>query len=394
MPPPSGRGGLYGLNPTDLNLAKDSRPPEAQDSGNEEPLDLRNALHTSPNDPLTGSAVGGVSPKRSDGLVWPPGSQQLEEWGEGDVHPTENTIERSGVSHQLNSYAHIQLQSDGLQSVAHKNGEQQDAELGFKRGSLATADTSSSLSASHYHLQQEYDKQYDKQYDKEYDKDYDRGDVNRHPQVNAGSELPPKYHPSVTASRGALGRTVETENSALDKFMSEEQENLAAGFLLGANAGDQPPEIQERMRGGGSRVKDEVGVNKQCQHCGRTFGREEALEKHEGVCQRMFRNGGGLRKGGGLCAAQGAACRVQGQLALKEKEQKARERALNKRNSRTHAWQRQRYHSSQLPGAPLSRQTAGNNLRQRLGGGAPHIPHAALPQPIRPPIGDLCPAGQ
>ncbi|KAL8450369.1 hypothetical protein Emag_003215 [Eimeria magna] len=384
---------------------RDRSKVRGSNSFTKEALDLCNAVHSSPGEPLAACNVGGgpFSPKRCDGLTWPQDSQQVEKWAEGDLHSTENAIERNGVPHQSSSYTHIQLQPSGLQSLSHKNADQPDSELGFRRGSLATVETSSSLCASQYHLQQEYD----------------RGDANGQAQVGAGSELPPRFHPSVTASRGALERIVGVENSALDRFMSEEQESLAAGFLLDANAGDQPPEIQERLRGGASRIKEaamrmaracdpqeiaeaeaifakcsEVGVNKQCQHCGRTFGREEALEKHEGVCQRMFKNGGGLRKGGGLCAAQGAACRVQGQLALKEKEHKAREQALSKRNSKTPAWQRQRYHSSHLPGAPLSRQTAEGSLRQRLGGGAPHTPHAALPGPIRTPMGDLCPPGQ
>ncbi|XP_026194389.1 uncharacterized protein LOC113147583 [Cyclospora cayetanensis] len=60
-----------------------------------------------------------------------------------------------------------------------------------------------------------------------------------------------------------------------------------------------------------ARCSDTV-AHLQCPHCGRTFGREESLEKHASVCQRMFRNGGGvLRKGGGLCASQGAACRLR-----------------------------------------------------------------------------------
>lgn len=40
----------------------------------------------------------------------------------------------------------------------------------------------------------------------------------------------------------------------------------------------------------------------QCRHCSRTFGRAEALEKHESVCLRMFKSGGCLRKGAGNCA--------------------------------------------------------------------------------------------
>ncbi|KAL8436014.1 hypothetical protein ACSSS7_002059 [Eimeria intestinalis] len=370
--------------------------------------------------PLVACAVGTgpVSPKRSDDVGWPQDAQQLERWAEGYLQSAENASERNGVFHQVGNYNYIQLQPDGLQSLPYENADKQDSGFAFKRGSLGTAETSSSLCASQYHLQQEYD----------------RGDANGKAQVGAGSEQPPRFHASITASRGALGQSVGEESAALEKFMSKEQESLAAGFLLDANAGDQPPEIQEvrntllstKSPGGQPKQHDfyisqereaamrmaracdpqeiaeaeaifakcsEVSVNKQCQHCGRTFGREEALEKHEGVCQRMFKNGGGLRKGGGLCAAQGAACRVQRQLAMQEKEQKAREQAFNKRSSRTPAWQRQRHKSSHLTGAALSRQTAGAGLPQLLGGGPAPTPHTTLLGLIRPPMGDLCQTG-
>ncbi|KAL8275329.1 hypothetical protein Esti_000778 [Eimeria stiedai] len=196
-------------------------------------------------------------------------------------------------------------------------------------------------------------------------------------------------HSTSQRLRGGASRIKEAERPREKKWQRESAQFRAAMRM--ARACD-PQEIAEAEA---IFAKcSEVGVNKQCQHCGRTFGREEALEKHEGVCQRMFKNGGGLRKGGGLCASQGAACRVQGQLAMKEKEQKAREQALNKRSSRTPAWQRQRYNSSHLPGAPLSRQIAGSSLRQRFGRGPPPLSRTTFPALNRPPMGDLCHTGQ
>ncbi|KAL8275330.1 hypothetical protein Esti_000779 [Eimeria stiedai] len=212
-------------------LEMDRSKVRGSNSLSKEPVDLCDAAHSSPGEPPTACTMGvaPVSPKRSDGLGWPVDSQQVEKLTEGDLQPTENASERNGVPHQLSSYNHIQVQSDGLQSFFNKNADQPDPELGFKRGSLATVEKSRSLCASQYHLQHEDD----------------RADANGQAQFGAGSELPPKFHSSITASRGALGRSVGVENAALDKLVCDEQGSLGAEFQLDANAGDQPPEIQE-----------------------------------------------------------------------------------------------------------------------------------------------------
>ncbi|KAL8429266.1 hypothetical protein Efla_005543 [Eimeria flavescens] len=440
-------------------------------------------------DSMNGKPVAGCpegssveSSKRSDVFGWSEASQQLDYSRQGSLDLATEGLEPKGLAaqrfpgaadgagSQLETLAYSPAQADPARSLSRggfteQTEKQKEGGACSRSGSLALADTSSSSSVPQYYPQV---------------LEADTRDVTG--QLAAATQQAVRLHPSVTASRGALEQEEELQNAVFDKFMAGEQYGLAAAFLVDANAGDEPPEIQEcpychrtfasksfekhvnvcvkvfftrrkqydmsrkrlasvieeagvtahstlqRTRGGTARTKElerprekkwqresaqfraamrmaracdpreiaeaeaifakcsDMGVNRQCQHCGRTFGRDEALEKHEGVCQRMFKNGRGLRKGGGLCAAQGAACRLQEQLTLKAREQKARESALHRRNSRRATLDRQRQNSSQLPAVLQGRLPAAGTQRAYTWKTPKPQGQAALLGMSRPPI--------